>query len=297
MAILVNQVSQIYKNGFKALDNVSMEIKNGVCGLLGHNGAGKTTLMKVISTLLTPTEGSVKICGIQLKQKNYDDVRRLIGYLPQELEPYPELTVKETLEYLGRISDIPKTQVKERIDLMLEKTNLVEQSNKKNKQLSGGMKRRVGLAQAMLNNPKVLIIDEPTSGLDPEERIKIRNMLSEFGKNCSILFSTHVVEDLAATSNTLCILTKGKVVYLGTVKNLLQITQGMSYEILAKDENEVQIIASNYEIVNKIHTNEGIRVQFVSIKSPSIQCISRDTTLEDAYIIVNKNERKYSSYY
>ena len=291
MAITINQVSKIYKNGYKALDNVSMEIGNGVCGLLGHNGAGKTTLMRIISTLLTPTEGSIEICGIQLKQKNYDDIRRLIGYLPQVLEPYPELTVKETLEYLGRISDIPKTQIKERIELMLEKTNLVEHYNKKNKQLSGGMKRRVGLAQAMLNNPKILIIDEPTSGLDPEERIKIRNMLSEFGKDCSILFSTHVVEDLAATSNTLCILTKGKVVYLGTVHDLLQTTQGMSYETIVKGEGEVQIIAADYQIVNKIHTQEGIRVQFVSIKQPSIQCISRETTLEDAYIIVNKYER------
>lgn len=291
MAILINQVSKIYRNGYKALDNVSMEIDNGVCGLLGHNGAGKTTLMRIISTLLTPTEGSIEVCGIQLKQKNYDDIRRLIGYLPQELEPYPELTVKETLEYLGRISDIPKTQIKERIEIMLEKTNLVEHYNKKNKQLSGGMKRRVGLAQAMLINPKILIIDEPTSGLDPEERIKIRNMLSEFGNDCSILFSTHVVEDLAATSNTLCILTKGKVVYLGTVQNLLQTTQGMSYETIVKGEGEVQIIASDYQIVNKVHTPEGIRVQFVSIKQPSIQCIPRETTLEDAYIIVNKYDR------
>lgn len=291
MSILINQVSQIYKNGYKALDNVSMEIGNGVCGLLGHNGAGKTTLMRIISTLLIPTEGSIEICGIQLKQKNYDEIRRVIGYLPQELEPYPELTVKETLEYLGSISDIPKTQIKERIELMLEKTNLVEHYNKKNKQLSGGMKRRVGLAQAMLNNPKILIIDEPTSGLDPEERIKIRNMLSELGENCSVLFSTHVVEDLAATSNTLCILTKGKVNYLGTVQDLLQTTQGMSYESIVKGEGEVQIIASDYQIVNKIHTQDGIRVQFVSIKQPSIQCISRETTLEDAYIIVNKYER------
>ena len=291
MAILINQVSQIYKNGYKALDNVSMDIDNGICGLLGHNGAGKTTLMRIISTLLIPTEGSIEICGIQLKQRNYDDIRRLIGYLPQELDLYPELTVKETLEYLGRISDIPRTQIKERIELVIEKTNLVEHYNKKNKQLSGGMKRRVGLAQAMLNNPKILIIDEPTSGLDPEERIKIRNMLSEFGKDCSILFSTHVVEDLAATSNTLCILTKGKVVYIGTVQDLLHTTQGMSYETIVKGEDELPLIPSNYKIVNKIHIQEGIRVQFVSIKQPSIQCISRETTLEDAYIIVNKYER------
>ncbi|MFW5670971.1 MAG: ATP-binding cassette domain-containing protein [Acetivibrio ethanolgignens] len=291
MSILINQVSKIYKNGYKALDNVSMEIGNGVCGLLGHNGAGKTTLMRIISTLLIPTEGNIEICGIQLKRENYDDIRRLIGYLPQELEPYPELTVKETLEYLGRSSGIPKTHIKERIELVLEKTNLVEHYNKKNKQLSGGMKRRVGLAQAMLNNPKILIIDEPTSGLDPEERIKIRKMLSEFGENCSVLFSTHVVEDLAATSNTLCILTKGKVDYFGTIQGLLQSTQGMAYETTVKDKDEVEIIAADYQIVNKIHTQEGIRVQFVSINQPSIRCTSRETTLEDAYIILNKYER------
>ena len=291
MSILINQVSQIYKNGYKALDHVSMEIGNGVCGLLGHNGAGKTTLMRIISTLLIPTEGSIEIYGIPLRQKNYDEIRRLIGYLPQELEPYPELTVKETLEYLGGISDIPKTKLKDRIDIVLEKTNLAEHYKKKNKQLSGGMKRRVGLAQAMLNDPKILIIDEPTSGLDPEERIKMRNMLSELGENCSVLFSTHVVEDLAATSNTLCILIKGKVDYFGNAQDLLQNTQGMSYETVVKSEDEVQMIAADYQVVNKIHIQDGIRVQFVSVSQPSIQCRSRETTLEDAYIIVNKYER------
>lgn len=289
MAITIDNLSYEYKNGQRALNNVTMEFSSGICGLLGHNGAGKTTFMKILTTLITPLEGHVYINDMEIKKGNYEAIRRMIGYLPQELVLYPDLTVYNTLEYLGRISGVNRNILKSNIDEILEKTNLAAHKNKKNKHLSGGMKRRVGLAQAMLKKPDILVIDEPTAGLDPEERINIRNMLSEFGKEHTILFSTHVVEDLSGTCNFVSILSKGELKYKGTIKELLNKTDHMSYETILDSESQLQKLNERFYIVSKMHSKEGIRVQFVSkekINSDKYQY--RETTLEDAYMIVSR---------
>ena len=166
---------------------------------MGDNGAGKTTLMRILTTVLKPTSGMVTLDGILYSERNYEKIQRKIGYLPQEIELYPNLTVQECLEYMGDLAGVPKEECRKRIEYYLKKTSLIEHRKKKMKQLSGGMKRRVGLVQALLNEPEFLIVDEPTTGLDPEERIRIRNLFVDFSENRTVLFSTHVV---AAKSST-----------------------------------------------------------------------------------------------
>ena len=168
----------------------------------------KTTLMKILVTLLTPTSGTVEINGLTVKPENYEIIKKQIGYLPQEFGLYPNLTVREALEYVGIMSGMEKAEYQKQIDYYLEATGLSAHQKKKNRQLSGGMKRRVGLIQALLHNPSVLIVDEPTTGLDPEERIRIRNLLFDFSADRTVLFSTHVTEDLAATCNQLAVMKK-----------------------------------------------------------------------------------------
>ena len=180
MSIRINDLTVRFKNGVVAVNKASLEIPKGIYGLLGENGAGKTTLMRVLTTVLKQTEGMVSLDGILYNEGNYEKIQKKIGYLPQEIDLYPNLTVKECLVYKGGLSGVSTNDLKQRITSYLEKTSLTEHQNKKMRQLSGGMKRRVGLIQALLNNPDFLIIDEPTTGLDPEERIRIRNLLVDF---------------------------------------------------------------------------------------------------------------------
>ena len=175
MGIEIKNLVMEYKKGIKSLNHINLTIEHGIYGLLRENGAGKTTLMKILVTLLTPTKGEVKINGLKLEKKNYEAIKKRIGYLPQELGLYPNMTVRESLEYVGIMCGMGKKTYTRQIDFYLKRTGLLEHQHKKNKQLSGGMKRRVGLVQALLHEPNILIVDEPTTGLDPEERIRIRN--------------------------------------------------------------------------------------------------------------------------
>jgi ABC-2 type transport system ATP-binding protein len=186
-------------------------------GLLGKNGAGKTTLMRILTTILPYNSGSVEVCGIPYKQAK--EIRKITGYLPQDFSLYPSLTVYEALDYCGVLSEIPKSERRERIAELLEKTNLTNQSLKKIKALSGGMKRRLGIAQAMLNDPKVLIVDEPTVGLDPEERVNFREMLTSYSEERIVILSTHIVEDIEETCSEIGILHEGQLVFNGNVND------------------------------------------------------------------------------
>ena len=211
MGIKIEDLTVTFKNKVTAINHANLEIPEGIFGLLGENGAGKTTLMRVLTTVLSPTGGTVTLDGMLYSEGNYEKIQKKIGYLPQEIDLYPSLTVQECLEYMGDLSGIPKETCRKRIQYYLEKTILSGHRRKKMKQLSGGMKRRVGLIQALLHEPEFLIVDEPTTGLDPEERIRIRNLLVDFSEGRTVLFSTHVVEDLAATCNQLAVMKKGEV--------------------------------------------------------------------------------------
>ncbi|SCX02020.1 ABC-type multidrug transport system, ATPase component [Lachnospiraceae bacterium YSD2013] len=287
MSITIENVSKRFKENM-ALDNVSLEIGEGIYGLLGENGAGKTTLMRILTTLLDPTEGSVTICGQKLCAGNREEIKKLIGYLPQELGLYPSLTVVETLEYLGGLCGLTKEERKERISMLLEQTNMYEHRNKKNRQLSGGMKRRVGLMQAMLTDPKVLIVDEPTTGLDPEERIRIRNLLSDFSKGRMIIFSTHVVEDLTATCFRLGVLKKGHVMYQGSLTDMMKAAEGHVFQTVVADERKMEILRNKYRIVNSVPGENGYKVRYIAMDTADVaDSTSAEVSLEDAYIYLN----------
>ncbi|WDV47080.1 ATP-binding cassette domain-containing protein [Clostridiaceae bacterium M8S5] len=287
MSIKIKVLTKKFKGGVTALNNINLGIDEGIFGLLGQNGAGKTTLMRILTTLLKPTNGNIEIFGIRVEKNNYDEIKKIIGYLPQELGLYPTMTVRESLDYIGGLYGLSYKERKKRIDLLLEKTNMIEHQRKKNKQLSGGMKRRVGLIQAMINSPKVLVVDEPTAGVDPEERIKIRSMLADFSKGRIILFSTHMIEDIGATCNQLCILNKGNVMFKGTTQELLGKSKGHSYSCILNNEQDLLKIQKEYYITSKIYTNSGINVRFISSMKPTIQCKRVEANLEDAYIYIN----------
>ena len=283
-----------FKNGTTAVDHVNLQMEKGIYGLLGENGAGKTTLMRVLTTILKPTEGTVSLNGIEYCEKNYEKIQKKIGYLPQELNLYPDLTVRECLEYLGELSEVPAKDCRKRIDYYLEKTSLTEHQNKKNRQLSGGMKRRVGLIQALLNDPEFLVVDEPTTGLDPEERIRIRNLLVDFSRDRIVLFSTHVVEDLAATCSYLAVMKKGRFLYDGSVIQLLYQARGQVWVCETASDAIAREMEQRYRMSSRQYTEKGITMKFVGKEPPvyeNVPCRAVDITLEDAYMYL-MNEQK-----
>jgi ABC-2 type transport system ATP-binding protein len=202
-----------------ALDGVSLHIKSGLYGLLGQNGAGKTTLMRILATLLPKSEGSVSVGGFDISQAK--DIRRIIGYLPQEFSFYPSLRVREALDYLGLLSGMSNDERKTRIPDVLRCVNLYEDRNKRVKALSGGMKRRLGIAQAILHDPRILIVGEPTAGLDPVERIHFREMLAALAEGRTVIFSTHIIEDIEKTCGRLAVLNRGALVFNGELADFI----------------------------------------------------------------------------
>lgn len=286
MSIIIKDLEVTFKNGVKAVNHVDLEISKGVFGLLGENGAGKTTLMRVLTTILKPTNGTVSLDGILYSESNYEKIQQKIGYLPQEMDLYPNLRVRECLEYMGELSGVEKKNLKDRIDYYLEKTSLKEHQKKKMKQLSGGMKRRVGLVQALLNEPDFLIVDEPTTGLDPEERIRIRNLLVDFSENRTVLFSTHVVEDLAATCNKLAVMKKGSFLYSGNMKDLLNKARGHVWNCYVENDIKARELEKQYHIAGKQYVDNGLEIKLISEEKPNLECTPCEINLEEAYIYV-----------
>lgn len=296
MNICMEDVTVTFKNGVTAINHANLDIPNGIFGLLGENGAGKTTLMRVLTTVLKPTNGTVLLDGILYSEENYEKIQTKIGYLPQEIELYPNLTVQECLEYMGDLAGIPKAEYRKRIEYYLKKTSLTEHRKKKMKQLSGGMKRRAGLVQALLNEPEFLIVDEPTTGLDPEERIRIRNLLVGFSENRTVLFSTHVVEDLAAVCNQLAIMHKGSFIYAGSMKNLAEKAKGKIWICKVPDEEKAREAEHKYHITSKQYAEGGLQLRVISKIQPELECTSVPPTLEDAYIYVTNQYKQRASY-
>lgn len=290
MNIKINDLTVTFKNGVTAVNHANLEIPQGVFGLLGENGAGKTTLMRVLTTVLKPTSGMVSMDGILYSECNYGKIQKKIGYLPQEIDLYPNLTIQECLEYMGELSGIEKHECAERIQYYLEKTSLMEHRKKKMRQLSGGMKRRVGLIQALLNEPEFLIVDEPTTGLDPEERIRIRNLLVDFSENRTILFSTHVVEDLAATCNQLAVMKKGTFLYAGSMQDLVNEAKGHIWICKVADEIQARELEKKYHVSAKQYVDGGLQIKLLSEQKPDIDCVPVSATLEDAYIYITNKQ-------
>jgi ABC-type multidrug transport system, ATPase component len=266
----------------QALCNVNLTIEQGMFGLLGRNGAGKTTLMKTLATLLNKKSGDVTVCGIPIE--NAREIRRIIGYLPQDFSMYPGMTVYEAMDYLGVLSQLNTATRKKRIPMLLEKVNLSSSSKAKVKALSGGMRRRLGIAQAILHEPQVLIVDEPTAGLDPEERIRFRNLLCDIANDRIVLLSTHIVGDIEATCEKIAILDEGKLLFNGLTSQLIGTAEGKIFNISISPK-ELPYLKERYLITSMITKADKVTVRFIADENPPGTAIQQKPTIEDAYML------------
>ncbi|MHA1954169.1 MAG: ABC transporter ATP-binding protein, partial [Candidatus Heimdallarchaeaceae archaeon] len=205
----IHEISKIYDKQIRALSNINLTLNQGIIGLVGPNGAGKSTLMRILATIIKPTEGKVLWNGVDV-QKKPNEIRKILGYLPQSFGVYPKLTSIEFLEYIAALKGINRKLAKERIQEILRIVNLHHLQKTSLSKYSGGMKQRIGIAQALLNDPKLLIIDEPTAGLDPEERVRFRQLMADLAKDRIIILSTHIVSDVEACANTIALISRGK---------------------------------------------------------------------------------------
>ena len=279
MELYIENVSKQF-NDKKAVDNISLKITPGVWGLLGENGAGKTTLMRIIAGIMKPTSGKVMYDGIPIAtlQESYRDI---FGYLPQEFGFYPEFTVVDYLEYVATLKGLSPQSTKRKIEELLRKLTLMDVQHKKISKLSGGMKRRVGIAQALLNEPEILILDEPTSGLDPGERVRFRNLLSEFAHDRIVLISTHIVSDVEYIATQNAVMKDGKLIATGTTEELVKLVEGKVWNatipasVLPEYEQKLRI-------VNLRNENDGsVSIRYLAEQSLVKNSISVAPHLED----------------
>ena len=286
--IVIKGLSKSYDGKKDALNSLDLVIPNGMFGILGRNGSGKSTLMNIIATILQPSKGTVTINGIEIK--NSQKIRQMIDYLPQDFDFYPNMKVSEVLYYLGFLSKINQTDFDKYVDLILRKVNLIDYKNKKVKSLSGGMKKRLGIAQAILHDPKVIIVDEPTAGLDPEERVRIRNLLSDLAENKIVIISTHIVSDIESTCNRIAILDKGSLVYKGDIPSLIQQSDDHIYEINLSP-SELESFRENDLFITKTQEIENkLKVRFISeTKVANAKKVKAD--FEDAYMYFLKKQQ------
>lgn len=280
MEIVIDNLSKRYGKK-EAIKNLSLKIPSGMYGLLGRNGAGKTSLTQILAALSVPTNGDIWLNGVSMKETA--KIREMVGYLPQDFSMYRSMTVLGAMDYLGLLSDIPKEIRKERIDELLEKVNLKDNAKTKIKALSGGMKRRLGIAQALLHNPQILIVDEPTAGLDPEERIRFRNLLSDFADDRIVLLSTHIASDIESICDGVAVLNDGKLIFHGSTEELIRQADGKVYLITASKELD-RHIKEKYVCLNMSNTRTGIQYRILSDTPPKEKGKIQSPTLEDGYM-------------
>ena len=289
--IEITNLSKTYRTAqcnIQALQSVNLKIESGMFGLLGPNGAGKTTLMRILAGIVTPSKGSVIVNGYDLaSEKSRQVMKASLGYLPQELGMYNELTPTQFVDYMAVLKGMNDARARQsRVAQTLELVGLSSEAGRKIKGFSGGMKRRVGIAQALVNDPKVLIIDEPTSGLDPEERIRLRNLLVKLASDRIVLLSTHIVEDIGQTCNDLAVLAHGKMIYRGSPTNLIQAAQGHVWTLLDSGSEKPD---HDLTVVSMLHLSEGTQYRLVGKEiSAYPNAAATQPGLEDGYVWLMK---------
>ena len=282
MQVTIQRLNKVYRGNVQALHDVDLDISRGLFGLLGPNGAGKTTLMRILAGILRPTSGTVRVGEFDAaSERGRTAIKRMLGYLPQELGLYPDLSAREFLDYIAILKGLGEAQGRRRrVADLLEMVGLADVAQRKLRTYSGGMKRRVGIAQALLNDPELLIVDEPTAGLDPEERIRFRNLLAEMGSDRTVLLSTHIVEDIAQTSQRLAVMRAGQVVFTGSIADLVSAARGKVWTVTtpgAKPEGA-------WTIISTLHLGHAVQYRVVGEGTPGAGAQPAEPSLEDGYI-------------
>lgn len=284
MQIEINHLNQYYGKK-QVLYDINLSISTGMFGLLGRNGAGKTTLLKTLVTLLPTMEGDIRMHGIDIHDQKR--IRSIIGFLPQEFSMYGNMTAYQALDYLAVLSELDKRTRRTRINALLEQVNLTIHKNVKVKAMSGGMKRRLGIAQALLNDPKILVVDEPTAGLDPEERLRFRNLLAEVSENKIVLLSTHIAGDIEAAAENVAILEQGRIIFSDSIEELLLNAQGKIFSVQVP-RTELNTAKKQVQIISLQQEGSTSHLRFIGKTDAQIMdhplVIEERPTLEDAYL-------------
>ena len=282
MQLVIDNVSKHYRGGVWGLRDFSLTLGPGVLGLLGPNGAGKSTLMRILATITQATSGTVTWEGVNIARAP-DTLRATLGYLPQDFGVYPNLTAVEFLEYLAAIKGLSGPSARRRIPELLELVNLAEAARRPLGGYSGGMKQRVGIAQALLNDPGLLIVDEPTVGLDPEERVRFRNLLSDLSGERIVILSTHIVSDVEATATDIALVHRGRLIHHAAPEALLQAVAGQVWE-LHVPAADLPAVKQRYLVSGTLRRSTGVQVRVVSAERPSAEAAPAEPNLEDAYL-------------
>lgn len=284
MKIEIQGLNKIYPNGNHALKDVNLEFGTGMFGLLGPNGAGKSSLMRIIVTLMKPSSGLVLVDGKDI-QKYRKELRSILGYLPQDFRFFTSLKTWEFLDYSGALAGLKNRKKRlEEVDRLLDQVGLLEVRDRQANRLSGGMKRRLGIAQALIGNPKIIVVDEPTTGLDPDERIRFRNILSQLSQHdVTIILSTHIVGDISSTCQGMALLNKGELVFSGSPENLVKHAEGHVFK-LNLSPYEYEKVKERYNVISTIPVESGWEVQIVSDDIPEYSSTNIIPNIEHAYV-------------
>lgn len=281
MELVLNDLTKRFGD-FTAVDHISLSMGCGVYGLLGVNGAGKTTLMRMLCTLLRPTSGVITWDGRDIF-KMEGEYRNLLGYLPQEFGFYPDFTVQDYLLYIAALKGVRPVVAKRRVKELVARVGLSRVANRKMKKLSGGMRRRAGIAQAMLNDPQILVLDEPTAGLDPNERIRFRNLISELSEERLVLLSTHIVSDVEYIANEILLMKDGTLMHRGTAEELIRSMPETVWECFV-EKQMVSSLMKQYKISNMKAEANGVILRIISSEKPSAQAKRAEAALEDVFL-------------
>lgn len=285
MALTIRDLSKKYNTQKTALSNYSITINKGVLGLLGPNGAGKSTLMKIIATISKPTSGSILLDGVDTVQ-NPNAIRKVLGYLPQDFGVYPNLNAYEFLAYIAAMKGLGGNGLRKRIELLIESVNLTADAKRPIGSYSGGMKQRVGIAQALLNDPKVLIFDEPTVGLDPEERMRFRQLISDLAQDCIIILSSHIVSDIETIADEVAIMQDGKLIVHGSQHEMIKQAEGKIFETLL-DNGALNDFKNKYKVLDTSRQADQLKVRYIGNQAELTTLATQVTaSLEDAYLFL-----------
>lgn len=281
MELTIDRLTKQFDNVL-AVDRVSVRLTPGVYGLLGANGAGKTTLMRLFCNILSPSSGEITYNGANIRElgENYRDI---LGYLPQSFGYYPNFTAMKFMLYIASLKGLPSKVAKDRSKELLVEVGLSQVQNKKIKTFSGGMKRRLGIAQAMLNDPEILVLDEPTAGLDPKERVRFRNLISELSQDKIVILSTHIVSDVAYIANEIIMMKKGQIIHKGSRLELLSNIEGKVWECNLT-QNQAEKIEDKYSIINATYTDKQVHLRIVADDCPIDGAVKVEANLEDLYL-------------